>query len=150
MASVLDVAKYIIENLGETTTMKLQKLVYYSQAWSLAWDGVPLFNEDFEAWANGPVCRELYNEHRGVFTVDSTSFLAGRNITNLFTDAEQETMDIVLRDYGSKEARWLSELTHKERPWRETRGNTPLGERSNAIIPKELMQEYYTGLLADG
>ena len=45
--------------------MKLQKLVYYCQAWSLAWDDVPLFDEDFPAWANGPVCPELFDLHHG-------------------------------------------------------------------------------------
>ena len=36
---VFDVAAYILEKIGSMTTMKLQKLVYYSQAWSLVWDG---------------------------------------------------------------------------------------------------------------
>ena len=53
--SVLDVAAYILKKLGSMTTMKLQKLVYYSQAWSLVWDEQSLFIESIEAWANGPV-----------------------------------------------------------------------------------------------
>ena len=53
MANVFDVAKYILNSVGgDISTMKLQKLCYYSQAWSLAW-GETLFNEDFEAWSNG-------------------------------------------------------------------------------------------------
>lgn len=47
MASVFDVAKYVLNHAGAMSTMKLEKLVYYCQAWSLAWDGVPLFQEDF-------------------------------------------------------------------------------------------------------
>ena len=48
MATVLDVARYILTRLGEkgslpVTTWKLQKLVYYSQAWSLVWDDAILF-----------------------------------------------------------------------------------------------------------
>jgi uncharacterized phage-associated protein len=35
MASVLDVAQYILNRQGMMTTMKLQKLVYYVMAWSL-------------------------------------------------------------------------------------------------------------------
>lgn len=60
MANVFDVAKYILEVKGTMSTMKLQKLCYYAQAWSLVWDDKPLFGEEFEAWANGPVCRELF------------------------------------------------------------------------------------------
>lgn len=60
MATVFDVAEYILQKLGEVTTMKLQKLVYYCQAWSLVWDEQPLFEDDFQAWANGPVCPALF------------------------------------------------------------------------------------------
>lgn len=47
MATVFDVAKYIVDSLGKVTTMKLQKLVYYSQAWNLAWDDVPILRMIF-------------------------------------------------------------------------------------------------------
>ena len=43
MASVFDVAAYILHRAGTMTAMKLQKLVFYSQAWSLVWDEKPLF-----------------------------------------------------------------------------------------------------------
>ena len=52
--NVLDIAAYILCKQGAMTAMKLQKLVYYSQAWSLVWDDKPLFRERIEAWANGP------------------------------------------------------------------------------------------------
>lgn len=149
MATVFDVAFYILDKLGDMSTMKLQKLCYYAQAWSLAWDGVPLFNEDFQAWANGPVCRELYEFHRGEFLINSDKIKERKTDYN-FSSAEKETLDIVISDYGSKEAFWLSELTHKERPWVETRGSLGLGERNDAIITKELMQEYYSGLVSNG
>ena len=62
MADVFDVAKYILEKQGSMTTMKLQKLVYYSQAWSIVWDEKPIFAERIEAWASGPVVRELWKD----------------------------------------------------------------------------------------
>jgi hypothetical protein len=51
--SAHDVAAYILKQTGEITAMKLQKLVYYSQAWSLVWDEEPLFSERVEAWRMG-------------------------------------------------------------------------------------------------
>jgi uncharacterized phage-associated protein len=54
VASVFDVAQYILRKQGGMTTMKLQKLVYYAQAWSLVWDEEPLFDQPIEAWSNGP------------------------------------------------------------------------------------------------
>lgn len=144
MATIIDVAKYIIQKQGRMTTMKLQKLAYYCQAWSLAWDEEPLFNEDFEAWANGPVCHELFNFHKGLFVVDKINF---ENIPNYdFNEKQKETIDNVLAYYGHKEPLWLSELTHKEYPWLFARGNTPIGMPCSKIISKDSMQQYYGGL----
>ena len=69
MATVLDVARYILDHVGETSAWKLQKLCYYAQAWSIAWTEKPLFAEEFEAWRNGPVCPVLFRLHQGQFTV---------------------------------------------------------------------------------
>lgn len=144
MATVLDVARYVIKKCGAMTTMKLEKLVYYCQAWSLGWDEVPLFEEEFEAWANGPVCPQLFNEHRGLFVV-SENFLSNLPDYN-FTDSEIETMNSVIEYYGDKEPQWLSELTHKEAPWREARKGIPDGASCNNVISKDSMLQYYGGL----
>lgn len=144
MATVLDVAKYVLEHNGRMTTMKLEKLVYYCQAWSLGWDEVPLFEEDFQAWANGPICPELFEKHRGLFIVDATLF---KDIPDyIFTEDEIETMDTVLDYYGDKEPQWLSELTHKEAPWKEARKGIADGLSCSNIISKDSMQQYYGGL----
>ena len=45
--NVFDVAKYILHELGAIQVWKLHKLVYYCQAWSIAWDDEPLFEENF-------------------------------------------------------------------------------------------------------
>lgn len=144
MVSALDVAQYILKQSGAMTTWKLQKLVYYSQAWSLVWDDVPLFPERIEAWANGPVVPDLYQLHRGNFTVDR---IAGGNPTAL-SDDERETIDAVLGTYGDRSPQWLSDLTHGERPWRDARDRAglALGERGSEQITLEEMAEYYGGL----
>ncbi|MBQ8237366.1 MAG: SocA family protein [Oscillospiraceae bacterium] len=144
MATVFDVAKYILKKTGTITTMKLQKLVYYCQAWSLGWDDVPLFGEEFQAWANGPVSPDLFARHRGRFVVDS-SFLNDIPDYDFESDAI-ETMDSVLEFYGDKEPQWLSELTHKEAPWKEARVGIPSGAPCSNIITKDSMQQYYGGL----
>jgi len=144
MTTIFDVAKYILEQKGAMTTMKLQKLCYYSQAWSLAWDEVPLFEEDFEAWANGPVCRKLYSYHRKKFEVDASDFYLGDS-KNL-SATQKETIDVVLAFYGDKSPVWLSELTHSENPWKDARRGVEPGDYCDNIITKRAMQEYYSGL----
>ena len=118
MASALDVAQYILDSHGAMTTMKLQKLVYYAQAWS--GDDNTLFDEP--AWKAGPVVRALYEQHRGRFRLDTV----GGNPGSL-TGAQRDTIDLVLRFYGDKSAQWLSDLTHMEEPWKDAwaRGNGP-------------------------
>ncbi len=69
MTTIFNVAAYILNITGTITTMKLQKLVYYSQAYYLVTTGYPLFNEGFQAWRNGPVCPELFALHRGKFLI---------------------------------------------------------------------------------
>ena len=142
--SALDVAAYILRANGPMPAMKLQKLVYYSQAWSLVWDDKPLFYERIEAWANGPVVRNLYAAHRREFIV---SRIAGGSSRKL--DKEQrETVDAVLDFYGDKTSQWLSDLTHMEDPWRQARARARLrdGERGTALIRHADMAEYYSGL----
>lgn len=142
--NVFDVAKYILQKQKELTTMKLQKLVYYSQAWSLVWDEKELFLEDFQAWANGPVCPELFNTHRGLFTISKKQLKRG-DLSKL-NIIQRETIDSVLNYYGDKPAHWLSMLTHKERPWLDVREGIPEGENCNNIITKESMCNYYGSL----
>ena len=55
--SVLDVAQFILDKRGSMSTMKLQKLTYYAQAWAMVWQSgpiMPLLDEDFEAWIDRP------------------------------------------------------------------------------------------------
>ena len=59
------------------------------------------FGEDFEAWANGPVCQELFHAHQGKFSVNINDFAKGTP-ENL-TEHEKDSVNVVLRDYGSME-----------------------------------------------
>lgn len=146
MATCLDVAQYILEKRGPTTTIKLQKLVYYAQAWSLVWDDEALFDDRIEAWANGPVCPTLFYAHKGQFRVTS---IPGGDSTRL-SSAAKETIEIVLRDYGDKNAQWLVELSHLEAPWKDARGTCPPGESCNEVITQDAMANYYGALLLNG
>ena len=145
MPTIFNVVYYILSKSGRITTMKLQKLAYYCQAWSLAWDEEPLFEEDFQAWANGPVSPTLYNKHRGSFVVNFGDFEEYSGYE--FTGDQIETIKNVFGFYADKDPHWLSELIHKEDPWILARGNTPLGEPSSTLITKESMQNYYSGLI---
>lgn len=138
MASVHDLAADILQKQGRMTAMKLQKLVYYCQAWSLVWDEAALFPERIEAWAGGPVVPALYYKHRGQFEVSTWE-----GDPTLLTQTQRETVDSVLKFYGKKTGQWLSELTHKEEPWLNAREGLAALERGNREITLAAMHEYY-------
>ena len=138
-----DVAAYILFKLGNIPTMKLQKLLYYAQAWSLVWDDRPLFSARIQAWANGPVVPSIYKKHRGQFSVMTWP---DGNRLRLDQDAV-ETIDAVLTFYGHRSSGYLSSLTHRETPWMEARGDLLPGERGSSVISDAAMAEYYGGLV---
>ena len=142
MVSVLDVAQYILNKQGQMSATKLQKLVYYAQAWSLVWDEEPLFSEKVRAWAGGPVVRELYDVHAGKFKVHRIK--GGRS--GRLNEDQRETIDVVLDYYGKKPGQWLSDLTHLERPWRAARKGLRDSEPGNKEITLASMAEYYGSL----
>jgi uncharacterized phage-associated protein len=142
MATVYDVAAYILSKLGSMPAMKLQKLVYYSQAWALVWDERPLFTNRIEAWANGPVVRDLYEIHRGQFQVTNL----GKGDPAALSESESETVDSVLKFYGDKDGQWLSDLTHREAPWKNAREGLMPGEYGDQEISHAALAEYYGSL----
>ncbi len=134
-----DVAAYVLSMLGPVSAMKLQKVVYYCQAWALAWTGKPLFPDRIEAWANGPVVRSLYAAHRGEFEVLDVGGDPGR----LGADA-RAIVDAVVNAYGHHSPQALSEMTHNEPPWIEARQGAVPGSRSESEITQRSMRAYYS------
>lgn len=143
MANVFDVAQYILQKQNTMTTMKLQKLVYYCQVWSLVWDEKPIFEEEIQAWASGPVVRELYDVHKAMFQITDL----GKGNPNNLKPEQRETVDAVLQVYGNKPAQWLADLTHMEAPWNEARKGIEPGENCENEITHASTVEYYSSIL---
>src|SRR5277367_6028373 len=108
--SVHDVAAYILQRNGEIPAMKLHKLVYYCQAWSLVWEERPLFRQRIEAWVNGPVVPALYALHRGAFKLSKWNGDPSR-----LNEKDRSTIDAIIGFYGGKSSQWLSDQTHAEK-----------------------------------
>lgn len=142
MVSVFDVAAYILQQQGSMSTAKLQKLVYYCQAWSLVRDEEALFPEEIEAWINGPVVRDLFNVHVDVYRLDRLAC----GDPDALNEDQRDTVDAVLKFYGDKPHQWLSDLTHMENPWKDARRGMPGNVRGNKVIPKADLAEYYGSL----
>ena len=96
MPNVFNTARYILGKQGRMSTWKMQKLCFYSQAWSLAWTCRPLFDEDFEAWSNGPVCPALYRVHHGKFMVSLEDIPESLECAPELDSDQTDTIDKVL------------------------------------------------------
>ncbi len=140
MPSVADTAQFILEAHGPMTTMKLQKLVYYSQAWSIVWDDDRIFPESIQAWKNGPVVPELWQKTKGQFRLERVE---GGNSGKL-SAANKATIERVLQFYSNKDAQWLSDLTHMEEPWKQA-----FAKGVNTEILLQDLSEYYSTLSAN-
>lgn len=139
MATAIDVAKKLVADLGEMTAMKLQKLIYYCQAWHLARFDSPLFEEEVQAWVNGPVVRSVYELHRNQYTVTDWKY---GEIDALDINA-RNTIEWVEANYGGFSADQLSQMTHNEVPWQVARADLSADDRSNRPIRRELITQYY-------
>ncbi len=151
MAKVVEVAEYILSKVDSMTAMKLEKLLYYSQAWHLAWTENPLFSEKIEAWRGGPVIPELFKLHKGSFKLQSGFFVAklkNEKLGEQLTNDEKDVIDRVVEFYGKRDPHWLSQLTHMELPWKDARARSGVTDqdRSNEEITHQSMAEYYSSI----
>jgi uncharacterized phage-associated protein len=146
MATVHDVAAYVLDKAAPMTAMKLQKLCYFAYGYHLAWEDRQLFPERFEAWANGPVSPTLYDKHRGRFQLNRGA-IAGD--PSALDDGERETVDLVLDAMGSFSAHELSSMTHRAGPWlsaRERAGAADL-QRSTEELRDEDIEDFFGALV---
>ena len=137
MSTVFDFAAQIQARLGNVDAFRLNKLVYYVQAWSLAWRGRPAFQERIEAWRHGPVAKELWVDikHNSSRQLSSASRLSADDL---------ELVERVLIHYGQMSSDALIKLTHAEEPWVRARGSLPASASSAEEIPIAAMRDFYT------
>jgi uncharacterized phage-associated protein len=140
--SCLDIADYFIRLANQTgstvNNLKLQKLLYYAQAWHLAIHGTPLFEEDFQAWVHGPVVPVLYQRYK--------AFGWQPIQANVSPDLPKDVLsflDEVAQEYFDCDGHELEQMTHAEAPWNIARGDLPADVPSYAVIEKAWMKEYY-------
>jgi uncharacterized phage-associated protein len=145
MCNVFDVAKYILSEVGEVSTMKLQKLCYYSLVEGLiSKDRVVIFHNKFEAWANGPVCRDLWNVHKGHFSINKGMIPNSLLSKNKIPLPYKRCINLAIEKYGSMSGAELSDLTHKEKPWIDAIGDVNSAKNSSHVITHKAIIEFYS------
>lgn len=155
MIAVEDVAKYLLslfkedaekrvvggDEVADISNLKLQKLLYYCQAYSYALTGKPMFAEDMEAWDYGPVVPSIYQEYkkygkRNIPLSDIEDFELQDS------DTASAIIRLVKEQKGQYSAIALKDMTHKETPWRKA-----FAIHRNQPIDANIMREYFADKL---
>ncbi|AJD49747.1 phage-associated protein [Isoalcanivorax pacificus W11-5] len=139
--SAVDVAKYFLvrddREDAETgiSNLKLQKLLYYAQGFHLAIFDKPLFSQNIEAWAHGPVVPSVYHDYKqhGKSAIPAPEDFSPEES---FTDEQLEFLNEVYEVFGQFSAWKLRNMTHEEAPWQDY-------EEVAGTIPQADLKTYF-------
>lgn len=139
MTTATDVLTYIRQNYQTQGKMQRQKLLYYVQAWHLAWNGRQLFSDPVYAWRMGPVVKSAWHAD----SPDTTSPTPTPAPVDLSSDAVK-TIQAVVAYYGRFSGTELSARTHREQPWLEAYEHVSPIMRGSMEIRPTAMRSFYS------
>lgn len=135
---------HIDREAGDSLThLKLQKLVYYSQAWHLALFNKPIFVEEIQAWSHGPVIPSVFRRYRG----KGFEAIDAPQKCKTFDNKTEQLLKEINSIYGRLTAKDLERLTHSEAPWIIARNGLPVEVASTNVISHDSMREHYKTVL---
>jgi uncharacterized phage-associated protein len=151
MATALDTARLLIqlaysandpEDSDCLCPMRLQKLLYYVQGWSLALRGRPMFAEHIEAWKFGPVVPEIYQRFKpfGIEIIKPEEAGEPENLT----PTDRRFTESIWSEYKAYSATKLREMSHRETPWKDARHGLPPESRSSEVISNEALHSFFS------
>ena len=119
------------------TNLKLQKILYFAQAYFLAKLGRPLFKDQIEAWAYGPVVPLIYHKykHKG-----SDPIIDGEDSVKI-SDEDKKALAMIWESFGGYSAGRLVDITHAHDPWKLS------FKARSKIISNQSLKDYYKPLL---
>jgi uncharacterized phage-associated protein len=155
MTTITQISDYVIfrckaEGDTDLSALKHQKLLYYIQAWHLAFYGEPACDSDFEAWIHGPVNREIYDLYKENKYLYSEMNIEDIKDANVAIDLDPEMkfhIDTILDSYAKFSATQLETMTHQEEPWIEARKGFAPNEKCTKVIRQETIQNYFASRL---
>lgn len=147
---VLVLSDYIIKHYGPMSHLKLQKLLFYCDAYHLAYFGTDLIPDKFEAWVHGPVCRKVYDSFKDKLVLYADiSYCYNEGDVDVDAEFERLTSDqkSLLNDILSTLSTWtgleLERATHSEAPWRNARIGYGEADKCEVEISKSETELFY-------
>ncbi|HAJ33323.1 MAG TPA: hypothetical protein DCK79_08100 [Candidatus Atribacteria bacterium] len=140
----INVAKYFLYKANQDgdliTNLKMQKLLYYAQAWYLVNFDKPLFEDQIFAWDFGPVVKNVYDKYKKYrYTPIILEENFERNIKKIDKE-DKKYLDEFYDQFINYSAHDLVDLSHREAPWKKSY------KTRTQIIGIDLMKDFYTKL----
>lgn len=136
MNDVLDVCRYVINYSNERgygiSNLKLQKILYFIQAYFLITEDTSCFSDKIEAWNFGPVVPRAYREYKGFGAGNIpliTSYLEKVEADNPWSirsipfeescipSRDRDRINEVVDLFGRYSSTELLNLTQDQKPW---------------------------------
>lgn len=166
MATGMEVANYVVQyyndnkaktdsNFKPLTNLKLQKVLYFIQGWSLTKFEKPIINNDevFEKWKYGPVIRSVYREFKSQGADELISPMGIATIEN--DDVKFETpmlkeddpkkgteLDKLIYNLLQQSASVLVSETHREDPWHDSKEEIESGITNLVYTDSEIKKVF--------
>lgn len=148
MYSALDIATYVINKSYEEgypiSNLKLQKILYFIQGYTLSIKDEACFSDRIEAWNYGPVVPNVYKKFK-IFGANNIPSI-GRIENDEVIDESNKNIDIqdkiiidaVLKLLRKYSAGALVDITHKQAPWKDA-----IAKGNNSEITKESICQFF-------
>jgi uncharacterized phage-associated protein len=148
MNSLDAVTDYVIRRVTEGGSsiahIKLQKLMYYVQVWSLVLRKERAFDGEFQAWVHGPVSRKLFSRFHDITLYGEIGAgSANSGASDEIPSDLAALIDEVLEVYGKYSGAQLEQLSHTEKPWIIARGEIGQWDKCENTIKDEDILAYY-------
>lgn len=141
----IDIANWLIfksSQYGDLIThLKVQKLLYYSEAWVQAILNKELFQESIQAWSHGPVVPEVFH----AFKSNQWNSLPVPSQDSIITIDEdyEDVLNQVFDTYADIPAKTLELMTHNDAPWIKARGSLDPEQRCEVVMQKNDIKDYF-------
>ena len=146
----LILCEYIVKHFGPMSHLKLQKLLFYCDAYHLAYFGEELVTDRFQAWVHGPVSRKVYDSLKDKSILYSdlayVSKPGDKDVDlefNKLTSDQRALLSDVLTELSTWTGFQLERATHRETPWIEARLGYGPADRCEVLISKETTRDLY-------
>ncbi len=151
MFNVFDISKYIVlwyiknGEASKITNLRLQKLLYYVQGFSMEFLGIPAFKEEINAWKHGTVVEEVYH------------FIKNKNYTHkkpldivIFKDFTMDNLSPEIKDLIES----ICDVTRNMTTWELVDKNhddfwQEKLESNNKIMPKDEIKNHFHKIVMD-